>query len=116
MGENPQGMRSLLSVSSSQELASDFGELSDFIMCSEALHKAPLFPSEVWCLPKSGLKLFLQSLDWVIEQPSSWYPKRWFYFSTRPPQTRTSTLSLRPSNSQGWSHYSLVTFIFIFFI
>lgn len=66
MGENPQGMNPA-SVSDSQELASDFGELVDFITYSEVLHKAPMFPSEVWCLPKSGLKLSLLTLDWVVE-------------------------------------------------
>lgn len=66
MGENPQGTNSA-SVSGSQELASDFGELSDFITYSKVLHKAPVFPSEVWCLPKSGLKFSLLTLDWVVE-------------------------------------------------
>lgn len=66
MAENPQGMNPA-SVSDSQELASDCGELSDFITYSEVLHKASVFPSKVWCLPKSGLKLSLLTLDWVVK-------------------------------------------------
>lgn len=62
------------SVSGSQELVSDFGELRAFIMCSEALSKTPVFPREVWCLLRSDLKLSFQSLHCMTEWLSSWYP------------------------------------------